>query len=52
MGYLVPLVGVAGGVVLFNEALTTNLILGGALILAGVTLVGKAGHRVGLASPG
>ena len=52
MGYLVPLVGVGGGVVFFDEALTANLVLGGALILAGVALVGKSNHPVGHPSPG
>lgn len=52
MGYLIPLVGVTGGVLLFNEALTTNLALGGLLILAGVTLVGRANRPVALVPPG
>ena len=46
MGYIVPLVGVGGGVLLFNETLTSNLALGGLLILAGVTLVGRAKRSV------
>ena len=48
MGYLVPLVGVIGGVVIFDESLTANLALGGLLILAGVTLVGRANRSVGV----
>jgi len=52
MGYLVPLVGVAGGVLIFNEPLTSNLALGGLLILAGVALVGRANRRVALVTPG
>ena len=46
MGYIVPLVGVGGGVLLFNETLTPNLALGGLLILAGVTLVGRSNRPV------
>jgi len=52
MGYLVPLVGVIGGVVIFDESLTANLALGGLLILAGVTLVGRANRSVALVPPG
>ena len=52
MGYIVPLVGVGGGVLLFNEALTPNLALGGLLILAGVTLVGRSNPHVARLSPG
>ena len=51
MGYLVPLVGVGGGVLIFNEALTANLLLGGLLILAGVTLVGRANRSQAVGSP-
>ena len=51
MGYLVPLVGVGGGVLIFNETLTSNLLLGGLLILAGVTLVGRANRSVTVGSP-
>ncbi|HKY47475.1 MAG TPA: DMT family transporter [Acidimicrobiia bacterium] len=52
MGYLVPVVGVAGGVVVFDESLTANLAVGGLLILAGVTLVGRANRSVAPAMPG
>jgi drug/metabolite transporter (DMT)-like permease len=52
MGYLVPVVGVLGGVLIFNEALTANLAFGGLLILAGVTLVGRANRSVALVPPG
>lgn len=52
MGYLIPLVGVIGGVVIFNELLTANLAFGGLLILAGVTLVGRANRSVALVPPG
>ena len=50
MGYLVPLVGVSGGVLIFDETLTSNLLLGGLLILAGVTLVGRANRSQSVAS--
>ena len=46
MGYIVPLVGVGGGGLLFDEVLTPNLALGGLLILAGVTLVGRSNPHV------
>ncbi|MDP3983980.1 MAG: DMT family transporter [Acidimicrobiia bacterium] len=46
MGYLVPLVGVTGGIVIFNEKLTTSLILGGMLVIAGVAVVGRANRRL------
>jgi drug/metabolite transporter (DMT)-like permease len=52
MGYLVPVVGVVGGVLIFNEALTANLALGGLLVLAGVTLVGRAHRSVASVPPG
>jgi drug/metabolite transporter (DMT)-like permease len=51
MGYVVPLVGVSGGVLIFNETLTANLLLGGLLILAGVTLVGRANRSQAVGSP-
>lgn len=52
MGYLVPVVGVVGGVVVFDESLTANLAVGGLLILAGVTLVGRANRSVAPVMPG
>ena len=51
LGYVVPLVGVSGGVLIFNETLTANLLLGGLLILAGVTLVGRANRSQAVGSP-
>ena len=51
MGYVVPLVGVSGGVLIFDETLTANLLLGGLLILAGVTLVGRANRSQAVGSP-
>jgi drug/metabolite transporter (DMT)-like permease len=52
MGYIVPVVGVAGGILLFSETLTPNLAIGGLLILAGVTLVGRANRSVAMVGPG
>ncbi|MGI8516734.1 MAG: EamA family transporter, partial [Acidimicrobiia bacterium] len=40
-GYLIPMVGVLGGVILFNEPLGWRLALGAVLILTGVVLVGR-----------
>jgi drug/metabolite transporter (DMT)-like permease len=45
MGYIVPLVGVGGGVLVLGEPLTANLAVGGLLVLAGVSLVGRADGR-------
>jgi drug/metabolite transporter (DMT)-like permease len=44
--YLVPLVGLAGGVVILDEPLGVRLLVGGALILAGVVLADRAERRV------
>ncbi len=50
-GYLIPLVGVIGGVLLFNEPFGWRLALGAVLILGGVILVGLQNRepRVGRA---
>lgn len=45
IGYLLPVVGVAGGAVFFDEAVTPSVIVGGALILIGVLTVGRAAGR-------
>jgi drug/metabolite transporter (DMT)-like permease len=45
MAYLVPLVGVAGGVLILDEALGWRLVSGGALILAGVVLADRSERR-------
>ncbi len=42
IAYLIPLVGVTGGIIFFSETLTPWIILGGALILTGVALGGRA----------
>jgi drug/metabolite transporter (DMT)-like permease len=44
MSYLIPIVAVAVGAVLFDEPLRPRLLAGSALILAGVVLVGRR-HR-------
>lgn len=41
-GYVAPLVGVIGGVVILDEILTTGILIGGALTLVGVIIVGRA----------
>lgn len=50
MGYLVPIVGVTGGALVFAEPLTASLLFGGALVIAGVALVGITRRQV--AAPG
>lgn len=40
--YLLSLIGVTGGIVFFAETLTPSIVAGGALILIGVTLGGRA----------
>ena len=45
MAYLVPLVGVAGGVFILGEPLGWRLLGGGALILAGVVLADRSERR-------
>jgi drug/metabolite transporter (DMT)-like permease len=44
MGYLVPIVGVTGGALVFHESMTASLLFGGALVIAGVALVGITGR--------
>jgi drug/metabolite transporter (DMT)-like permease len=44
MGYLVPIVGVTGGALVFDESITASLLFGGALVIAGVALVGIMGR--------
>ena len=41
-GYVAPLVGVVGGVVILDEVLTTGILVGGALTMLGVIVVGRA----------
>lgn len=41
-GYIAPLVGVVGGVVILGEILTTAIIIGGLLTIVGVIVVGRA----------
>lgn len=42
VAYLLPLIGVTGGIIFFSEELTLWIALGGALILAGITIGGRA----------
>ena len=42
VAYLIPLVGVGGGIIFFDERLTPWIVLGGGLILAGIALGGRA----------
>lgn len=41
-GYVAPLVGVVGGILILDEVLTTSIVIGGVLTLAGVVIVGSA----------
>lgn len=49
-GYVAPLVGVIGGIVLLDERLTPVILLGGALTLAGVGLMSRGRSTAGRAS--
>lgn len=40
IGYLLPIFGVIGGALVFDEAITTSVLFGGALILGGVIVLG------------
>ena len=51
MSYLVPLVGVAGGVLILGEPLGLRLLVGGALILAGVVLADRSEKRAHTRTP-
>lgn len=50
VGYIIPFVGVVAGVVFFGERLRPVVLAGGALILAGVALVGRATRKPALAA--
>jgi drug/metabolite transporter (DMT)-like permease len=45
VGYLLPVVGVGGGALFFAEPVTASVIIGGALILAGVLITGRSGGK-------
>ncbi len=45
VAYVIPVVGVIGGVVFFGDAITTGIAIGGALILAGLAVVGSASGK-------
>jgi drug/metabolite transporter (DMT)-like permease len=47
IGYLIPLVGVAGGVLVLGEPVSLGLVLGGALILIGVVAADRGRNRTG-----
>lgn len=51
MAYLVPLLGVAGGVLILNEPFGLRLLAGGALILAGVVLADRSERRAHALTP-
>jgi drug/metabolite transporter (DMT)-like permease len=46
IGYLIPLVGVVGGVLFFDEVLTGGVFVGAALIVSGVVVTGRASRKV------
>lgn len=46
VGYVVPLVALVSGIVLLDEKLQVGLVVGGALILAGVILTDRAERRI------
>jgi drug/metabolite transporter (DMT)-like permease len=45
VGYLLPVVGVGGGAIFFEERVTASVVFGGALILAGVLITGRSGGK-------
>lgn len=45
IGYLIPVVGVAGGALFFGERITTAVLVGGVLIVAGVGITGRASGK-------
>lgn len=47
IGYLLPVLGVVGGALVFDEAITAAVIGGGALILGGVVLLGLGSRGAG-----
>ncbi len=51
IGYVVPVIGVIGGVVFLGETVTLSLVAGGILILAGVLIVERS-ERLRIASIG
>lgn len=51
IGYLIPLVGVVGGLVVLGEPLSLGLAVGGPLILAGVVAAERSGSRAAATTP-
>ncbi len=45
VGYLLPVVGVGGGAIFFEEPVTAPVVIGGALILMGVLITGRSGGK-------
>ncbi|MGF1665576.1 MAG: DMT family transporter [Acidimicrobiia bacterium] len=45
VGYLLPVVGVGGGAILFAEPVTASVTIGGVLILGGVLITGRSGGK-------
>jgi drug/metabolite transporter (DMT)-like permease len=43
-GYIVPIIGLVGGAVLLDERITPAILVGGALVLAGVILTERSEH--------
>jgi drug/metabolite transporter (DMT)-like permease len=52
VGYVVPIIGLAGGAVLLSEQVTPLIVIGGALILAGVLVTQRAAHVAPHPAPG
>jgi drug/metabolite transporter (DMT)-like permease len=51
VGYIVPIISVAAGVLFVDESLQAGIIMGGSLILAGVLLADRAERRLLLPRP-
>jgi drug/metabolite transporter (DMT)-like permease len=52
VGYVVPIVGLAGGAMMLSEHVTPVILMGGALILAGVLITQRAAHVAPHPAPG
>jgi drug/metabolite transporter (DMT)-like permease len=52
VGYVVPLVALVGGVILLDERIETGILIGGALILAGMIITDRAGRSTRPLVPG
>jgi drug/metabolite transporter (DMT)-like permease len=47
VAYVLPVIGVMGGRILFDEPFTTGILLGGVLILSGIAVAGRASASTG-----